>query len=259
MRLRGVTSGGLFLLLSTALVGCASRGEKVTLTASGEPDYHKLHIVYETSSEFGLKKTSSSTIERAGHVADDDPNGDGDGDNNGDGIAAKNFRVRLDIQYPHPDPDAHADFARAVLRVISKSPSAAKAAESKAPVTDYNSDTESFFAPSLSRKKAEDSDPNADGLVEDQDDKPAKVDTSKMEQALVIDLPKSQLDSLLYELAKAGFFDGKGKASGDSHLDVTYNKALVEKRWGHEPRLEDFIDLVRRHGKVAVVKAPAAD
>jgi hypothetical protein len=79
---------------------------------------------------------------------------------------------------------------------------------------------------------------------------------SRMEEALVLDLPKSQLDALLKDLAADGFFKRSSIPGPQSTLAVTYNRGRVEKGWNREQRLDDLIEMLRHHGTPVAIAAP---
>jgi hypothetical protein len=131
-------------------------------------------------------------------------------------------RVRLELEYPYPG--LHPAFARATLRVLDGS---------NPPQTTAAKDNSKASA-----KKSKES------------------SSAHFEEALVIDLPKTELDSLLKDLAGDGFFKKQDIASGTSNLTVTYNRATVEKGWNHEARLDDLIKMLEAHGSPVAVTTP---
>jgi hypothetical protein len=191
-------------LLSFAAAGCATP-EKVTLTSSGTPNYARLHVVYDVSSDAASfdQPPSVRTVSQEDEAAPHLPAG----------------RVRLELQYPYPG--LHPAFARATLRILptSSDPPLRGAAATKA-------------GSNASKSK--------DGS------------RSQAEEVLVIALPKTELDSLLKDLARDDYFKRTDIASGQSNLAVTYNRSTIEKGWNREPRLDALIQMLQQHGTPAV-------
>jgi hypothetical protein len=69
-----------------------------------------------------------------------------------------------------------------------------------------------------------------------------------MEEMLVIDVPKPEIDAVLFELARAGFFDHEPSTPPQSHLDVTFNHGQVAKSWGADPKLDKLVAMLRTYG-----------
>ena len=61
-------------------------------------------------------------------------------------------------------------------------------------------------------------------------------------------MPKTELTAVFLDLADDGYFKNPAVKDGASHLEVTYNQGQVEKAWNREPRLEQLVDLLKRHG-----------
>jgi hypothetical protein len=77
--------------------------------------------------------------------------------------------------------------------------------------------------------------------VEDQQD-------ALSEEVLYIDLPKTELDEVLSELAKTDFFKQPSNPDGASHVLVVFNKGRCEKGWAREEHLDRLIDMLKQHG-----------
>ena len=63
------------------------------------------------------------------------------------------------------------------------------------------------------------------------------------------DFPKEQLDLLILELARGGFFDDQKRPEDRTHLSVRIDRGKAAKAWTAEPRLDDFIDRVFHEGQ----------
>jgi hypothetical protein len=130
-------------------------------------------------------------------------------------------RVRLEVQYPYPG--LHAEFVHVTLRVL--------------PTDSQGSSNVSVRAGLLSVIVGPPSTPAANPPAE----------------CLVLDMPKSELTAVFLDLANDGFFKRPAAKDGASHLEVTYNKGQVDKAWNREPRLEQLVDLLKRHGTPSAV------
>ena len=62
------------------------------------------------------------------------------------------------------------------------------------------------------------------------------------------EFPREQLDLLVTDLSKSGFFEDQSRPNGESHLSVQIDKGQVSKKWIQEPRLEDFIKRIYEKG-----------
>ena len=68
------------------------------------------------------------------------------------------------------------------------------------------------------------------------------------EEVLYIDLPKTEIDALLRELAQEDFFKAPSNPDGQSHVLVVVNKGRCEKGWSRDEQLDRLVELLRRHG-----------
>ena len=125
----------------------------------------------------------------------------------------------LQIQYPHPS--GRTDAARATLR-LSRQPVCA--------------------APDANLQPTD-----------------AKRNESTEDELWTLDLPKYQLDLLLFDLANSGYFDGQMRPSGGAQLTVGVDQGETSKPWCSEPRLNDLLLRVYEEGKLeGFAKPPAA-
>jgi hypothetical protein len=212
---------GLIVAAAACNSGCASR-EKVPLTQTGRPDYQQLHIVYDFKSDAGHTRLDEPPgVQKVSHSTD-----------NADEKSQQPGQFRLEIQYPHPD--VHPEFARVTLRALS--------GESRPVSTAPRGSFDWVLHQIAGRSDSPKGNSSQDGAH------------GPVEEILVIDLPKTQLDNLLFDLAHHGFFDKGDSTSGESRIQVTYNKGEVEKGWTHEARLDDIAEILRRHGKPAAIQ-----
>jgi hypothetical protein len=57
----------------------------------------------------------------------------------------------------------------------------------------------------------------------------------------VLDVPKHQLDLLIVDLARTGYFDPQTVPSAPARLAVQIDSGRLAKPWSFEPRLDDFV------------------
>ena len=170
MRAAAFSQCGLLFCVVLGGGGCAF-SEKVTLTDSGAPAYHRLHIVYDVKSDDeNFRLDRPATVQTVSHSRS--PDGE---------AFPQSHQLRLEANYPYAD--VQPEFARVA------SPRATGGRTSG---------------------------PSTDG----------------MEEMLVLDMPKTELDKLLVDLARSGFFDPETSAATEAHLQVTYNRGEVAKSSG---------------------------
>jgi hypothetical protein len=214
------------------LPGCTVN-EKVKLAANGAPEYRNLQIGYDLASTPELQRLDQpSAVEQTANV---------EPASNDQSAPQKSRpwtrrRVHLELQYPYPG--VHPAFARATLRIVTDG--AKKAKPEAKPHSSEWQDAFSFSAP-VPAKKTESPEPSK-LPPEDQEDLAAT------EEVLYIDIPKTELDEVLTELAKTDFFKLPSNPDGASHLVVVFNKGRCEKGWAREEHLDRLVDLLRRHG-----------
>ena len=63
-----------------------------------------------------------------------------------------------------------------------------------------------------------------------------------------LEIPRGQLDLLLYDLAHAGYFENQDRLFGEAYLRVNVDAGSEAKSWTSEPRLNDIVDRVYREG-----------
>jgi hypothetical protein len=208
---------GCVLLSSLAVLGCATR-EKVRLTNWGAPSYERLHVVYEVRPlSAHAAPEDRQAVQAASYVA------------GGDDVLRRSV-MWLEIEYPCRG--VHADFARATLRIVADHPGA-----KAEPDADDKPLPSSWLGLRIARQRRK---------------PPTAAAHESVQQALVLELPKTELDRVLRGLADEGFFDAEGMSPADSRLSVTYNGVQVAKGWTGEPRLDHLVRLVERHGTPVV-------
>jgi len=249
---------GLAIAVGLSLPGCASN-ERVKVAGDGAPEYQKLQVTYDLAATPELQRLDEPpAIEQTAHVdlaKDDQP-----------APAPRPWthrRVHLEIQYPYPG--VHPAFARATLRIVTepkqKQPKPVEKKRSAwnifspsdkpASAAPQTADTASAVVPA-SGTRPEPGEP-AKLPAEDQDE------VAATQEVLYIDVPKTELDEVLGELAKGDFFRLPSNPDGASHLLVVYNSGRCEKGWSRQEHLDRLIELLRRHGaplRVAAAPTP---
>jgi hypothetical protein len=212
-------SARLLLLVGLAGCGCSST-EKIRLTENGAPNFTQLALVYDVNSVGGLARTDDTTgIQQAGLVVSGQP-------------AGQPTHLHLEVQYPYPG--IHPDFVHVTLRALAPGQNANDLGIRDAPPPGLRG-----FSNANSR---------GGGLFSITVGSPAAPTAQPGEQCLVIDMPKTELSALFVDLANDGYFGTANIKDGVSHLAVMYNKGQIEKTWVKEPRLEQLVALLQRHG-----------
>jgi hypothetical protein len=222
------------------LPGCATN-EKVKLAANGAPDYRSLQISYDLASTPELQRLDQpSAVEQTADV-----------ESTSDGQSAAQTsrpwtrrRVHLELQYPYPG--VHPAFARATLRIVTDGPKKSKP-ETKPRSSEWK-DVFSFSGTSVSDSKREPTGKKTDALEPSKLPPDDQEDLAATEEVLYIDIPKTELDEVLTELAKTDFFKLPSNPDGASHLVVVFNKGRCEKVWAREDHLDRLVEMLRRHG-----------
>jgi hypothetical protein len=216
--------GFFSLAVGLAAAGCAAPAEKIHLTEGGAADFQQLNIVYDANSVGGLAVViPPSSVQQAGHseIGKTDP-------------APPSKRVRLEVRYPYPG--LHEDFVHVTLRAVPVG-STAKDSGLSSRTTGLQG-----FSNANSR---------GGGLLSLSAGPPPAPVADPDGECLVLDMPKTELTAVFLELAGDGYFKNPAVQDGATHLEVTYNEGQVEKVWNREPRLEQLVDLLKRHGSPA--------
>jgi hypothetical protein len=230
------------LVVGLCAPGCTFN-EKVKVAANGAPEYQNLQVSYDLAStperrhvEPPTKVEQTAHVELASNIQSASP----------PERPWTRRRMHLELQYPYPG--IHPAFARATLRIVTDTKKE-KAEEtmtwglpesfSGTPVTYSQHTPQGMSAPKPAKKKEAEPSPLP---AEDQED------LISTEEILYIDLPKTELDSLLAELAKGEFFQAPSNPDGASHLLVVFNKGRCEKGWARDEHLDRLVELLRQHG-----------
>ena len=206
------------LLLGLFEAGCSS-SEKIHLTEGGAPDFKSLEIVYDVNSVGGVAGLNGMPDVLPASHTDSNP-----------ADSPQITRVRLEVQYPYPG--VNPEFVHVTLRILPRNGSNL-GLRSGAPTGLRG------FSNANSR---------GGGLLSLTVGPSAEQSPSPEEECLVLDMPKTELNAVFVDLADDGFFKNPAAKDGESHLDVMYNEGQVEKVWIREPRLEQLVELLKKHG-----------
>jgi hypothetical protein len=235
--------GALVALCAASLVPGCAWDEKIKVAKDGAPIYQELHVSYDVASTPDLQRLDQPApiVQTAGFDRDGIP------------THAKPIRpwakrrVHLEVQYPCPG--VHPAFARATLRIITD---VTKPSVPDKPAAVAVKASPAGASVSVSQPAAKPDANEPAQLPPDEQADPAAID-----EVLYLDIPKSEIDSLLRDLAEQDFFRRPSNPDGESRLLVTVNKGRCEKGWTHEQVLDKLVELLRRHG--SPLPAPAVD
>jgi hypothetical protein len=138
--------------------------------------------------------------------------------------------ARLSIQYPHPE--GKADLARATLRLsghVSKPASSPRSGH--APTGATLSELPDLFGSESGDEFA--------------------LPSARDDEIWVLDFPKQQLDLLMADLRRNGFFDSQTRPDPGTRLEVSLEGHRTAKAWTPEPRLDDFVARVHGEGRLS--------
>ena len=203
-----------FLTLLVAVSGCAFFPYKVDVSKTGTPRYDVLEVKYELESGEGALSSKAFRPDEGVNVA---------GYSGWPSPKKQNYSAaNLQIEFPHPD--RNRKFARVTLRLAGESNVTTKKRRGLV----------SRMSSGIKR-------------ISWRDDE--TKNRSKAAQVVrSLDLPKAELDLLLFDLADSGFFDGQQRRAGGSQLSIRINRGQTAHPWGSEPRLDDLIVRVYREG-----------
>src|SRR5580704_15455095 len=220
--------------------GCTFN-EKIKVAANGAPEYQNLQISYDLASTPEFRHVDLPTqVEQTAHV---------DLASNIQSASPPERpwtrrRVHLELQYPYPG--VHPAFARATLRIVTDG--AKKSKPETKPGSSEWKDVFSFSGPSVIDSQREPAGKKTDALEPSKLPPDDQEDLAATEEVLFIDIPKTELDEVLTELAKTDFFKLPSNPDGASHLVVVFNHGRCEKVWAREDHLDRLVDMLRRHG-----------
>lgn len=196
---------------AAAAIGCRGTGSAPKPVAAA-PRYERIDVTYDVSGpDDGTASRALDSIRLAageGREGTQEP------------PAWRAAQLRL--EYPHPETGRGR--ARATLR-LSRTPHVQEAVE------------ESF------RERWQ-------SLPGPQADAPADLPPrlTECDEIWQLDLPRDEVDALLRELVKEGFFDERFRPAGDSRLSVRMDGERTFKPWTTDPRLDVLMGRVYREG-----------
>ncbi len=177
------------------------------------PPYNMAHFVYEMDGRFRTIPLDDDRLTQAAYEA---------GPLVGDKRSERWTVARLTIHYPHPD--GVPNLARATLRLSGR------------------------HRDGLAASPAALDEP---GLIDDSDEsspRPAHVSPACDDEIWVLDVPRQQVDELIDELKRAGYFTPQQRTQPGTQLEVEVDRVHSVKAWTPEPRLDDFVSRVRNEG-----------
>lgn len=208
------SAGACWLACCVLLAGCRfSYKVRVAEAPGGAPKYQQMHLVYELNGQF-RNMPLADKLAQAGYSQEPD--------------TTKRDRwslARLAIQYPHPD--GSTQMARATLRLSSDAPQPA--------------------APPLIGKLHE----LGEVFAQKPGDGDMKLSMVQDDEIWVLDFPKQQLDLLISDLSRGGFFEEQFRTQHGTRLEVQLDDGRTDKSWTPEPRLDDFVNRVHSEGRLS--------
>lgn len=205
------------VFLSFMATGC-QMPSRIKLSKSGEPQYERANIVYRLDGELRPLPLTDAEIKP---ISFDDAV-------LGPSVASSGnsewTTATLSVQYPHPD--GTPELARATLR-LSVMPSGGSG----------------FAISQASRWLGKG---RSEPPVLEEFHKPIQRD----DEIWVLDLPKQELDLLVADLQKSGFFQAQTRTESGTNLDVQLDSGRINKEWSAEPRLDQFISRVYIEGRL---------
>ena len=222
MTIRCVFLALTILTANGLLVGCASP-HVVALNEVGSPDYRKVDIVYELASERSFQELAAVVKVNA----TTNPS------NKATSAADRDWaRTSLRIRYPHPA--GHADMAQVTVR-LSKTP------------LPLNPVEPTWKDRATNRARALATGQNPASLLTTASH---TVSTSSDDEIHTLDIPRHQLDLLLLDLARSGFFSDQQRPSGRVRLYARIDGGHNLGTWDPEPRLDDIASRVFHDGRL---------
>jgi len=205
----------------------------VSVSQTGEPQYEQLTMAYEVDrTRGGLSLVSLEPIQPAGET-EGEPATSTDVDWNS---------ARLSVEYPHPGGDP--DIAQIRLHV-SKHSHPSNDGLGGGPVGHQFDSPIALVSWTVESTDLESDPPGKAKLRLDSTLAPDEAN----EEVWVLDLPKRELDLLLFDLAGTGYFEDQTRPRGLAQLEVTIDGGHTAKIWTPEPRLDDLVARVYRDGR----------
>lgn len=155
-------------------------------------------------------------------------------------------QATLKIEFPHPD--GSAERARATL-ILSDTPQA------RMPIRLTSGSNSRTLAGQKSLSTRDTTEKGLNRVTEGRDETAATasrdVEGRRDDEVWTLDLPAAQIELLLVDLTRGGFFDSHYAAHSGTHLSVRIDDGHSEKPWTPEPKLDALAQRVREEGKLA--------
>jgi hypothetical protein len=208
------------LMLAGGASGCRSTGSRVRLSETGTPQYQRIHLEYDVDGSARDIPLEGVGLAQVGYERP------APGDLHW-------TTAELSIDYPHPE--GKAGMARATLRLSNrpKELPAPPVAEEKKSLTTRIKEIPEWFTGS---------EPAPETPA-----KPAALD----DEIWVLDFPQYQLDLLVLDLSRGGFFEAQQRNQPGTRLDISIDTGRTEKSWTPEPRLDAFVNRVHEEGRLS--------
>lgn len=261
------------LLLATVLAGCATK-HVVPVSSTGTPSYKQLAV------EYAVQGGTLNQILSVNASPDDDAFAEGGeswrgptpdavrvpatGKHLQSGLKQSSANIvdfdrdeslstveqaRLTIEYPHPEE--RLGYALATLE-FHEEPLEFRERNVVQRVIDAAIEQTRFET--LMTRADQSSGQSSHGAGEfDSSSVPAEKSATRNSskpapRRIVLDIPRSQIDFLIMDLANSGFLDDQTRPMHSIHLDLRIDHSRIRKPWSREPRLDDIIHMVVEHG-----------
>lgn len=187
----------------------------VSLNSSGVPHYDQLHLTYVVD---GMHRAFPPSLAEKNQAERGEIPG-------GTDLRKQRAweRVSLVVQYPHPSGDK--SMARATLHL--------RAPSGNSPKRGPNGLGRRILAQELSYVQRLSRNPNH---------------LQPGDEVRVLDVSRAQLDDMLVNLSRNGFFDAQERSDSGTAVDLHLDQNHVQKTWVAEPPLERLLARVYREG-----------
>lgn len=224
-------------LAACVLAGCTRR-HTVEKTRTGAPEYEELRLVYELRDGYGA--LGSRGLQPVQLVSGTE----GEAARTADHLWGT---ATLRVEYPHPD--ARPGWARATLRLSPDERSIARASRAtEAPSAERPTGLTGRVRNLLpwGAEEAGGEMVAPDPFIEHTP--PTEPNQQTADEIWVLDIRREQLDLLLVELARSGYFEDQTRPVGGAHVSVRIDSGMEEKLWDPDPRLDDLAERVYTQG-----------
>jgi hypothetical protein len=234
----------LALVLAAPAAGCKSTPALLGSSDAPITDYREVELTYDVSGQYrdiplDTPLVQTASLESTG-LAATGLQSTGAGPQSVGKPLERWTSAKLSIQFPHPE--GKPDLARATLRLAGH---LAKPAASKSASASTSGNGSSATMSNL---------PELFGSETGED---LSLPSARDDEIWVLDFPKQQLDLLLADLRRAGFFENQTRIDPGTRLEVNLEGNRIAKAWTPEPRLDDFLARVHEEGRLSGFAARA--